>query len=62
MVIRKEPRNPKQYIMVNSDTSVILHENGFLPRFMSVNGNYMFYTKTDKIVKFMKDNNLVALE
>lgn len=62
MIIRKEPRNPKDYIIVDSDTHVILHTNGFLPRFMSLDAKKYFYTKNKNIINFMNEHNLIALE
>ena len=45
MIIRQIPRNLKNYIVVNSETSVILHQNGFIPKYMSVDGSCIFYKK-----------------
>ena len=61
MIIRKIPKNPNEYIIVNSDTSVVLHKNGFVPKYMSLSGDCIFYKKDDKIINFMKSNNLFAL-
>ena len=48
--------------MVDSETSKILHTNGFIPKFISPNGNYIFYSKTEELAKFMQDNNLQVIE
>ena len=58
MIIRREPKNKISLVMVNADTSFVLHKNGFYPKFISPNSNYIFYEKTDKLIKFMQDNNL----
>ena len=58
MILRKEPKSRIGLVMVNADTSFELHRNGFFPKFISPNGNYIFYEKTDKLIKFMQDNNL----
>ena len=62
MILRKEPNNKVNLIMVDSETSIILHQNGFIPKYISPNGNYIFYVKMDNLVKFMQDNNLKAIE
>ena len=62
MILRKEPKDRINLIMVDSEVSIKLHKNGFIPKFISPNGNYIFYTKTDELVKFMQDNNLQAIE
>lgn len=61
MIIRKIPKNPQNYIIVNSDTSVVLHKNGFVPKYMSLSGDCIFYKKDSQIIDFMKENNLFAL-
>ena len=64
MIIRNTPRNEENYITVDSNTSFILHKNGFYPKFISVkNDKYLiYYESNDDILKFMQDNNLVALQ
>jgi hypothetical protein len=59
--MKQIPKNPQDYVIVNSDTSIILHKNGFMPKYMSLSGDCIFYKKTDKILEFMKSNNLCAL-
>lgn len=58
MILRKEPKEKTGLVMVNSDTSIKLHSNGFIPKFISPNGNYIFYKKNEELVKFMQDNDL----
>ena len=61
MIIRQIPKNPNDYIVVNSITSTILHKNGFIPKYMSVNGDCIFFKKDENILEFMQKNNLNAL-
>ena len=61
MIIRQIPKNPNDYIVVNSETSTILHKNGFIPKYMSVSGDCIFYKKNTEILEFMQTNNLCAL-
>ena len=61
MIIRQIPKNPCDYIVVNSETSIILHKNGFIPKYMSVSGDCIFYEKNNKLIEFMQTNNLFAL-
>ena len=61
MIIRQIPQDYENYIIVDSDTSVILHQNGFIPKYMSLNGDCIFYKKDSKILDFMELNNLFAL-
>ena len=62
MIIRKTPSDVSKYIIVTSDTSVVLHENGFIPKYMSLDGEFYYYDKTDDILSFIKSNNLIALD
>ena len=48
--------------MVDSETSTKLHKNGFIPKFISPNGNYIFYVKTNELAQFMQDNNLEEIK
>ena len=61
MIMKQIPKNPKEYVIVNSETSVVLHKNGFMPKYMSLSGDCIFYKKDSEILKFMQDNNLYAL-
>ena len=58
MILRQTPKNKIGLVMVNSDTSKKLHSNGFIPKFISPNGNYIFYEKNEELVKFMQNNDL----
>ena len=58
MILRQEPKNKVGLVMVDSETSKKLHKNGFIPQFISPNGNYIFYVKNEELVKFMQDNDL----
>lgn len=64
MVMRNTPQDKDNHIIVDSNTSITLHENGFYPKYISVkNGKYLiYYVKNDDILTFMKNNNLVALQ
>ncbi len=62
MIIRKIPRNPSDYFVVDSETSMILHKNGFFPRFMSMDGKKYYYTKKDDVQHFIRQNNLTVLD
>ena len=61
MIIRKIPKNPNDYVIVNSETSIVLHQNGFIPKYMSLSGDCIFYKKDNKLIEFMQQNNLFAL-
>lgn len=62
MIIRKTPSDVSKYIIVTSDTSIVLHKNGFVPKYMSLDGEFYYYDKTDDILSFIKSNNLIALD
>lgn len=62
MIIRKTPKIPKDYYIVNSENSIILHKNGFYPKYMSMDGTRYYYAKTEKILDFINKNNLVVLD
>ena len=62
MIIRKEPNNPIDYYIVNSEVNMILHSNGYHPRYMSFDGNRYYYAKTENILDFINKNNLVVLD
>ena len=51
-----------KYIIVTSDVNIILHKNGFIPKYMSFDGEFYYHDKTDDILSFMKGNNLIALD
>lgn len=62
MILRQEPKDTGKLVMVDSDTSIKLHKNGFIPKFISPNGNYIFYIKTEELVQFMQDNELKEIK
>lgn len=64
MIRRQNPSDKEKLslVMVDSETSVKLHSNGFIPKFISPNGNYIFYVKTNELAQFMQDNNLQVIE
>ena len=62
MIIRKVPSDISKYIIVAPDINVVLHKNGFMPKYMSFDGEFYYYDKTDDILSFMKSNNLIALD
>ena len=57
MIIRQTPKNKENYIMVNSNTSQILQENGFFPKYMD--DEFIYYVKSDEIIKFMSKEGWV---
>ena len=62
MIIRKTPSDISKYIIVTSDVNVVLHKNGFIPKYMSLDGEFYYYDKTDDILSFIKSNDLIALD
>lgn len=64
MIRRQNPSDKEKLslVMVDSETSIKLHSNGFIPKFISPNGNYIFYVKTNELAQFMQDNNLQVIE
>lgn len=58
MLIRQTPKNKEKYIIVNSDKSRILQENGFCPKYMD--NEAIYYVKSDEIVEFIKTNNILT--
>ena len=62
MILRQEPKNIGGLVMVDSETSKILHRNGFAPKFISPKNNYIFYVKTRELAEFMQDNGLKETE
>lgn len=59
MLIRKDPKNPDNYISVSSDTSEILHRNGFKPIYMSLNEDKIYFKKTQNLLNFIYSNNIL---
>ena len=62
MILRQEPKDKINLVIVDSKTSITLHQNGFIPKFISPRGNYIFYDRTDELARFMRDNNLKELK
>ena len=58
MLIRQTPKNKEKYIIVGSKVSQILQENGFYPKYMD--NEAIYYVKSDKIVEFIKTNNILT--
>ena len=58
MVIYGKPKNKLNYVCVDSDGCVVLHELGFQPcyRFMGE----IYFTKTDEISEVIKKCNLIT--
>ena len=57
MLIRQTPKNKEKYIIVDSEVSQILQENGFYPKYMD--NEAIYYVKSDKIVEFMSKEGLL---
>ena len=56
MIIRETPKNAKEYIIVDSITSNILHKNGFHPKYMD--NNFVYYVRSNEIIDFMLKEDL----
>lgn len=59
MLIRKDPKDPNNYISVNSSISEILHKNGFKPMYMSLSGDKIYFKKNKNLMNFIYDNNII---
>lgn len=57
MLIRGTPKVTDRYIRVNSEVSKQLHLNGFFPDYMD--NEYIYYQKTNRIIEFLKEENLI---
>ena len=53
MIIRKTPKNPMDYCIVDSDINEILYSNGYQPKYMSFDGSRYYYVKTENILSFI---------
>ncbi len=62
MIIRKTPKNPMDYCIVDSNINEVLYSNGYYPKYMSFDGNRYYYVKTENILDFINKNNLVVLD
>lgn len=56
MLIIGRPKNTEDYVGVDSDTSVTLHLNGFLPKYKY---ELYYYEKTKELIDFMRNKNLI---
>jgi len=56
MIIRKTPKG--NYIKVDGETSLILNQNGFLPKY--IDNNYVYYIRNMDILKFMEKEGLIC--
>lgn len=52
MIIRGTPKNKDNYILVDSETTLVLHKNGFIPMYIDESGIY--YKKNKEILDFME--------
>ena len=52
MIIRGTPKNKNNFILVDSETTLVLHKNGFIPMYIDENGVY--YKKNKEILEFME--------
>lgn len=58
MIIRQTPKDKDKYIAVNSDTSNVLHEHGFYPKY--IDNEFIYYVKSKELGQFIKENNLLT--
>lgn len=58
MIIRQTPKNKDKYIAVDSDTSNVLHEHGFYPKY--IDNEFIYYVKSKELKQFIKENNLLT--
>ena len=58
MTIRQTPKNKDKYIAVDSDTSNVLHEHGFYPKY--IDNEFIYYVKSKELKQFIKENNLLT--
>ena len=58
MIIRQTPKDKDKYIVVNSDTSNVLHEHGFYPKY--IDNEFIYYVKSKELGQFIKENNLLT--
>ena len=55
MIIRETPKNKDNFILVDSETTLVLHKNGFIPMYIDESGIY--YKKNKEILDFMERRN-----
>ena len=51
MIIRQTPMNVDNYIAVDEQTSNVLHQNGFYPKY--IDNRFIYYVRSDEIIDFM---------
>lgn len=56
MIIRQTPNNVDAYIAVDNETSNILHQHGFYPKY--IDSNFIYYVRSSEIIDFMKKEDL----
>lgn len=54
MIIRKTPLDINNYIVANSKMSQILHNNGFIPKYMD--DTFVYYVKTKELLDFIENH------
>lgn len=59
MIIRATPQNPDNYIGVSDEVSIILHRNGFIPKY--IDKEKIYYFKTQKLIEYMEKEGLHCL-
>lgn len=52
MLIRGNPKNIDDYIIVDNETSKLLQRNGFMPKYFD--GEVFYYKKNNDIEEFME--------
>lgn len=58
MIIRQTPKDKDKYIAVDDDTSNVLHEHGFYPKY--IDNDFIYYVKSKELGQFIKENNLLT--
>ena len=56
MIIRETPKNAKEYIIVDTITSNIVHKNGVDTKYMD--NNFVDYVRSNEIIDFMLKEDL----
>lgn len=56
MILRGTPKNHKDFIKVDRDTTIVLSTNGFDA--MYIDENYCYYIKSDELLEFMLERGL----
>lgn len=60
MIIRKTPEHLENYVKVGTDATIILHMNGFQPKY--IDSEYVYYLKTDELINFINKGGLECLK